>query len=38
MPSEPAEDDAPLARLSAIVLLALAAEIGLLALLGWACA
>ena len=30
------EDDPPLQRLSAIVLLALAAEIGLLALLGWA--
>jgi len=32
-----AEDDLPLAGLSAIVLLALTVEIVLLALLGWAC-
>ena len=33
----PADDDLPLAGLSAVVLLALAVEIGLFALLGWAC-
>ena len=33
-----APDDVPLPRLSAAVLLALLGEIGLLSLLGWACA
>ena len=38
-PPEPAAaDDLPLPRLSAAVLLALLLEIGLLSLLGWACA
>lgn len=35
---KPTADEAPLRKLSAAVLLALAAEIALLALLGWAAA
>ena len=38
MPAPAPDDDLPLPRLSAAVLLALLAEIGLLSLLGWACA